>query len=96
VTYGLEICTETASGSTEGSYVTQAERVPLVFLDESPRRFLQVGNASSGVGFGGCVGELKPARAVQWMYFSHESNVLVLSYHEVGVDYRLILTGNEI
>ncbi|GIK00745.1 hypothetical protein Aspvir_004774 [Aspergillus viridinutans] len=57
VTHGLEICTETASGSTEGSYgclleITQGERVPLALLYGSPRHFWQDGDASSGVGFG--------------------------------------------
>ncbi|GFF32142.1 fumarylacetoacetate hydrolase [Aspergillus udagawae] len=72
--------TGTVSGPTEGSYgclleATQGGKVPVVLSDGSSRHYLQdgdvvrmsavAGDESSGVGFGECVGELKPARAVQ-------------------------------
>ncbi|KAI9933127.1 hypothetical protein ASPWEDRAFT_174287 [Aspergillus wentii DTO 134E9] len=68
--------TGTVSGSQEGSYgclleVTDGGKVPLKLSDGSTRVFLQdgdvirmtgvVGSESSGVGFGECIGELKPA-----------------------------------
>lgn len=67
-------------GSTEGSCgclleITQGGKVPRALSDGSSRYFLQdgdvvrmsavAGDASSGDGFGECVGELKPARTVQ-------------------------------
>jgi fumarylacetoacetase len=72
--------TGTVSGPTEGSYgclleTTQGGKVPVALSDGSSRHYLQdgdvvrmsavAGDESSGVGFGECVGELKPARAVQ-------------------------------
>ncbi|KAG2412899.1 hypothetical protein HFD88_010456 [Aspergillus terreus] len=71
--------TGTVSGSQEGSYgclleITQGGKAAAQLVDGSTRVYLQdgdvvrmtavAGDESSGVGFGECVGELRPARAL--------------------------------